>query len=70
MCLMDLPAYIKAIGDEAAARKFSVTERCAASWRLRQRLPRPQKAARIVELTDGLVSLHEIYGPHREASNG
>jgi hypothetical protein len=66
---MNLPDYLKAIGDEAAARKFSVSERCIASWRLRQRLPRPAKAQRIVEATDGLVTLAEIYGPHPEAAN-
>jgi hypothetical protein len=58
---MTLTDYIKSIGDEAFARRHSVSIRCARSWRLGQRAPRPQKALRIVQDTDGLVSLSEVY---------
>lgn len=67
---MTLTEYIKLIGDEAFASRHSVSIRCARSWRLRQRFPRPQKAMRIVEDTAGLVSLPEVYAaPVEPASN-
>jgi len=58
---MDLRAYIEAIGDEAAAEKFGVKPRTAASWRRRERMPRPEMSAVIVERTNGEVSYAEIY---------
>jgi hypothetical protein len=67
---MTLTEYIESIGDQAFARRHNVTERCARSWRLKQRQPRPLKAMKIVADTDGLVTLAEIYAEAPKAANG
>ena len=48
---MKLADYIAKIGDQAFAEKFGITERAALSYRLRQRRPKPELAARIVQET-------------------
>jgi len=60
---MSLPEYIRAIGDEAAAIRWGVRPRTIASWRLRQRFPRPAQAKVIVTNSDGLVDWRGIYDP-------
>jgi len=58
---MKLREYIEMIGDEEAARLFSVKPRTAASWRRGERYPRPKQAAVIVEKTKGRVTYADIY---------
>lgn len=60
---MNLAQYIQKVGDERAAEKFGVSKRRIESWRLGQRQPRPAKAREIVALTDGLLTLEDIYAP-------
>jgi DNA-binding transcriptional regulator YdaS (Cro superfamily) len=70
---MTLTEYLKTIGDERAAAKFGVTPRRISSWRLGERQPRPAMARRIVEMTDGLLTLSDIYAAPTndpEAGNG
>lgn len=63
MYRMRLTEYIKQVGDEAAAQLFEVKIRTAASWRRRERMPRPEQARRIVERSpvtmDGIYELGE-----------
>ncbi len=58
---MDLRTYILRVGDDIAAAQFRVTARAVASWRRYERYPRPSQAARIVEVTGGLVDYAGIY---------
>ena len=61
---MDLPTYIKTIGEQAAANLFGVSIWAVRSWRQRARYPRPEKAREIVEKTGGKVTYEAIYsGP-------
>lgn len=60
---MDLIAYIKEVGDLAAAKRFGVTKRTAQSWRLRERTPRPEQAAVIVKKSP--VTYEGIYSVKR-----
>lgn len=57
---MNLPEYIQAVGDAAAAEKFGVKPRTAASWRRRERFPRPEQAEMIVRTSP--VTYAGIYG--------
>ena len=58
---MNLPDYIKAIGHEAAAKAFGVSESTIKSWRWGARSPRPDRAREIQRITRGRVSVAEIY---------
>lgn len=58
---MNLPEYIAKIGDRRAAKKFGVQIRTIVSWRLRDRLPRPKTADRIVKRSP--VTMDGIYSP-------
>lgn len=58
---MDLTTYIEKIGDPAAAKLFSVSERTAASWRRRERRPRPQKVPEIIEKSGHQITYESIY---------
>lgn len=58
---MDLAAYIKAVGDEEAARLFDVPLRTVASWKYGEKTPRPKKAIEIERVTKGKVRFTEIY---------
>lgn len=57
---MKLSDYIKAVGDAEFGKKFGVTRRAAMSWRLGDRLPRPDTAQKIVAKTP--VTWDGIYG--------
>jgi hypothetical protein len=57
---MGLVEYIEQIGDAKAAKLWNVEERTVQSWRLRERTPRPNHAARIVETSP--VTYEGIYG--------
>jgi hypothetical protein len=48
---MNLPDYIKRIGDAEFAAKFGVSTRTAMSYRLKERTPRPKLANRIIAET-------------------
>ena len=67
---MDLPTYIRAVGDDTAARLFGVTVRAVESWRLRARYPRRSKGREIVALTHGAVTWGGIYDEPRPDSEG
>lgn len=58
-----LPQYIAEIGDDKSAVLFRVKERTVASWRRRENFPRAKKAADIVALTNGEVTMEGIYSP-------
>jgi hypothetical protein len=53
-------SYLAAIGDEEAARRLGVKVRTIKSWRLGDRVPRPEQARAIVGRAP--VSLDDIYG--------
>lgn len=59
---MDLPAYIESVGDARASELFGEPIRTVKSWRYRDRRPRPATAQKIVERTEGAVTLADIYG--------
>ena len=63
---MDLPAYIKSVGDARASELFGEPVRTVKSWRYRDRRPRPETAQKIVAATNGEVTLADIYGQPRE----
>lgn len=58
---MNLPDYIKTIGEKPAATLFGVSVYTIRSWRQRARLPRPAKALQIEQATGGKVKVAEIY---------
>lgn len=58
---MDLPAFIKSVGDDHAAKLFGVKLRTVASWKYGEKTPRPQKALEIERLTKGRVRFTDIY---------
>jgi hypothetical protein len=58
-----LPEFIEDVGTKEAARLFKVKERTAASWKRRERYPRPAKAPEIIAATRGVVDYRGIYGP-------
>lgn len=64
---MELSKYIEQVGDDVAAKLFKVKPRTAASWRRKERHPRPSQANTIVRATKGEVSFADIYGPGRAA---
>jgi hypothetical protein len=63
-----LPKFIAAIGDPAAAELFDVKLRTVQSWRRRERHPRAEQAARIVELSGGEVDYAGIFAPEPRES--
>ena len=62
MAILSLPQFIESIGDEAAAQLFDAELRTVPSWRRRERLPRPEKAQRMVVAAEGQLTLDSIYG--------
>jgi hypothetical protein len=56
-----LPDYIKALGDQQFSARYGVKLRTAASWRRRERYPRPKQARALVERSGGELSLNAIY---------
>lgn len=58
---MNLSDYIAQIGDVAAARLFGIPERVVKSYRLGERAPRRDRAAKIIEATGGKVDWAGIY---------
>lgn len=58
---MSLSAFIKTIGNTAAARLFGVSEGTAKSWRYGYRKPATDRAQEIVRLTEGRVTWEGIY---------
>lgn len=57
---MTLPKYIVKIGDVAFAKRFGVAVRTAAAYRLRERMPRPDRALKI--LAGSHLTWLDIYG--------
>lgn len=64
---MDLPAFIKSVGDDAAEKLFGVSARTIRSWRYGERKPKPQKALEIQRDTKGKVRFTDIYSEDRAA---
>lgn len=64
-----LPEFIAALGDAAAAELFGVPERTVASWRRRERIPRPALARRIIDAASGELDMDSIYLQPAPASN-
>jgi hypothetical protein len=58
---MELKQYIQEKGDDECAILFNVKPRTAASWRRGERMPRPDQANQIVQVTNGVVTLNGIY---------
>lgn len=58
---MRLRTYIEEVGDKKLAKRLKVTERRVNSWRLGQRVPRPDMARRIEKLTGRQVTFRECY---------
>lgn len=58
---MELKQYIQEKGDDVCATLFKVKPRTAASWRRGERMPRPEQANQIVQVTEGLVTMNGIY---------
>lgn len=65
---MTLPEYISEIGDEEAAKRFAVPVRTIQSWRRRERYPRPLQARRIVEASEGRLTLDGVYQAEAKAA--
>jgi hypothetical protein len=60
---MNLPEYIRTVGEGVAAQKFGVSVWTIRAWRQQAKFPRSSKANEIVALTDGIVGLDGIYAP-------
>jgi len=60
---MDLSSYIEQLGDEEAAKRFGVKKRTVASWRRRERKPRPKQVPKIIKAAKGELSYEGIYSP-------
>ena len=60
---MNLPEYIRTVGEDVAAAKFNASVWTIRSWRQQAKFPRTEKANEIVRLTDGVVTLAGIYTP-------
>ena len=58
---MNLPDYIRTVGEDVAAAKFGVSVWTIRSWRQQSKFPRTDKANEIVRRTDGVVTLDGIY---------
>lgn len=61
----DLPSFIRALGVEEAARILEERPRTVRAWMYGERLPRPKRAARLIEKTKhrkDRLSLSTIYG--------
>jgi len=60
---MNLPEYIRTVGEEVVAKKFEVSIWTVRAWRQQAKFPRTSKANEIVQMTDGVVNLEGIYSP-------
>lgn len=65
---MDLRTYLKAAGDETVAARIGVKPRTVASWRRGERMPRPDQARRLVDLSDGALTWSDVYAPPAPAT--
>lgn len=59
---MNLPDYIRSIGEERASAEFGVSVWTIRSWRQRTRFPRIAKAVEIVSKSRGAVTMDVIFG--------
>lgn len=60
---MTLQEFIARKGDAVIAQQLGAKPRTVASWRRGERLPRPHQARRLVELSEGALSLDAVYAP-------
>lgn len=66
---MDLTSFIEKHGDAHCAALFDAKIRTVASWRRRERFPRPEQAALIVERSGGVLDMDAIYrSPEQKAA--
>lgn len=61
MRVMNLPDYIRKVGEDVAAAKFGVSVWTIRTWRSQAKFPRRDKGEEIVRLTDGIVDYDGIY---------
>ena len=59
--ITSLPQYIASLGDVVFAQRYCVKERTAASWRRRERYPRPEQAHELIERSGGELTMDIIY---------
>lgn len=62
---MDLPAFIRSVGDAAAVEILDAPLRTIKSWKYREKTPRAKKALEIERRTKGKVRFAEIYAGGR-----
>lgn len=60
--MKSLPDFIREIGVDRAAALFGEKPRTVMGWMYRERFPRKQTAAKIVERTKGKIDYAAIYG--------
>jgi hypothetical protein len=66
---MNLPEYIRTIGEAVAAQRFGVSVWTIHAWRQQAKFPRASKANEIVVITGGAVDLEGIYKRVSDAKN-
>ena len=66
---MTLSDYIRDVGETAAVRLFGVSVYAVRSWKHGLRHPRPDKANEIVAITNGKVTLSDIYAANSDQVN-
>jgi hypothetical protein len=66
---MNLPEYIRIIGEDVAAKEFSVSVWTIRAWRIQSMFPGASKAYVIVVFSDGAVDLEGFYNRVIDAKN-
>lgn len=65
---MNLPDYIRTIGDKAAMALFNAKPATVKAWRLGYRQPSREKAREIIAVTGGKVSWDDMYPAPEKAA--
>ena len=65
---MNLPEFLRELGDERAADAIGVKARTVGSWRRGERMPRPAHARCIILLSDGRLDFSSIYSGEKSAA--
>lgn len=65
---MRLNEYLSSRGDDVVAGLVGVTVRTVASWRYGERIPRPHHARKLVETSDGCLTLADVYASSEQAA--
>lgn len=67
---MTLPEFISELGDAEFARLVKAPIRTVQSWRRRERMPRPEQAREIIQLSDGRLDFEAVYGSVDASDDG